>query len=282
MDKRTTEREVINELRDGMTVGIGGWGSRRKPMSLVREILRSPLKDLTLVSYGGPDVGLLCAAGKVRKVVYGFVSLDSIPLEPHFRIARQTGAIEAFELDEGMFQWGLYAAANRLPFLPTRAGLGSDVLQMNPELKLVKSPYGEGEELVAMPALELDVALIHMNRADETGNGQFLGPDPYFDDLYCMAAKRRFMSCEKIIPTKDLLQEGSVHTLKINRMMVDAVIEAPGGAHFTECPPDYGRDEEFQREYAYSAGDAEAWSKFKARYLDLESEAAYQEAVKSR
>ena len=282
MDKRTTEREVINELRDGMTVGIGGWGSRRKPMSLVREILRSPLKDLTLVSYGGPDVGLLCAAGKVRKVVYGFVSLDSIPLEPHFRIARQTGAIEAFELDEGMFQWGLYAAANRLPFLPTRAGLGSDVLAMNPELKLVKSPYGEGEELVAMPALELDVALIHMNRADETGNGQFLGPDPYFDDLYCMAAKRRFMSCEKIIPTKDLLQEGSIHTLKINRMMVDAVIEAPGGAHFTECPPDYDRDEEFQREYAYTASDAEAWSKFKARYLDLESEAAYQEAVKAR
>ena len=282
MDKRTTEREVINELRDGMTVGIGGWGSRRKPMSLVREILRSPLKDLTLVSYGGPDVGLLCAAGKVRKVVYGFVSLDSIPLEPHFRIARQTGAIEAFELDEGMFQWGLYAAANRLPFLPTRAGLGSDVLAMNPELKLVKSPYGEGEELVAMPALELDAALIHMNRADETGNGQFLGPDPYFDDLYCMAAKRRFMSCEKIIPTKDLLQEGSIHTLKINRMMVDAVIEAPGGAHFTECPPDYDRDEEFQREYAYTASDAEAWSKFKARYLDLESEAAYQEAVKAR
>jgi glutaconate CoA-transferase subunit A len=282
VDKRTTEREVINELRDGMTVGIGGWGSRRKPMSLVREILRSPLKDLTLVSYGGPDVGLLCAAGKVRKVVYGFVSLDSIPLEPHFRIARQTGAIEAFELDEGMFQWGLYAAANRLPFLPTRAGLGSDVLAMNPELKLVKSPYGEGEELVAMPALELDVALIHMNRADETGNGQFLGPDPYFDDLYCMAAKRRFMSCEKIIPTKDLLQEGSIHTLKINRMMVDAVIEAPGGAHFTECPPDYGRDEEFQREYASTASDAEAWSKFKARYLDLESEAAYQEAVKAR
>ncbi len=82
MDKRTTEREVVAELRDGMTIGVGGWGSRRKPMSLVREILRSELRDLTIVSYGGPDVGLLCAAGKVRKVIYGFVSLDSIPLEP--------------------------------------------------------------------------------------------------------------------------------------------------------------------------------------------------------
>src|SRR6266481_4240729 len=106
-DKRATEDDVVAELRNGMTLGIGGWGSRRKPMSLVRAILRSGLKDLTIVSYGGPDVGLLCAAGKVRKVVFGFVSLDSIPLEPHFRAARQSGAIEAMEVDEGMLQWGL-------------------------------------------------------------------------------------------------------------------------------------------------------------------------------
>ena len=108
-DKRTNEDDVVGELANGMTIGIGGWGSRRKPMSLVRAILRSPLTNLTLVSYGGPDVGLLCAAGKVRKVVYGFVSLDSIPLEPHFRQARQQGTIEAMELDEGMLQWGLHS-----------------------------------------------------------------------------------------------------------------------------------------------------------------------------
>ena len=72
-DKRMTEDEVVARLRSGMTVGIGGWGSRRKPMSLVRAILRSGLRDLTIVSYGGPDVGLLCAAGKVeRKVLRSF------------------------------------------------------------------------------------------------------------------------------------------------------------------------------------------------------------------
>ena len=111
-------------------------------------------------------------------MVYGFVSLDSIPLEPHFRKARQAGAIEAIEYDEGMFQWGLYAAALRLPFLPTRAGLGSDVMKVNPGLRTVQSPYDDGETLLAMPAIELDVALVHMNRADVHGNGQFLGPDP--------------------------------------------------------------------------------------------------------
>ena len=91
-DKRMTEEDVVGRLRSGMTIGIGGWGSRRKPMSLVRAILRSDLTDLTVVSYGGPDVGLLCAAGKVRKLVFGFVSLDSIPLDPLFRAARQQGA----------------------------------------------------------------------------------------------------------------------------------------------------------------------------------------------
>jgi len=282
VDKRTTEREVVAELQSGMTLGIGGWGSRRKPMALVREILRSPLRDLTIVSYGGPDVGLLCATKKVRKVAFGFVSLDSIPLEPHFRAARQAGEIETFELDEGMFQWGLYAAANRLPFLPTRAGLGSDVMRVNPQLKTVRSPYEDGEELVAMPAIELDVALIHMNRADAAGNGQFLGPDPYFDDLFCGAAKRRFMTCEKLVPTGELLSEGSVHTLLINRTMVDGVIETPNGAHFTECPPDYGRDEAFQKEYAATAKDPEAWKSFAERYLSLESEQEYQKRVSGR
>jgi glutaconate CoA-transferase subunit A len=282
MDKRTTLAAIVSELRDGMTIGIGGWGSRRKPMAIVREILRSPLRDLTIVSYGGPDVGLLCAAGKVRKVVYGFVSLDSIPLEPHFRAARQAGGVQTSELDEGMFQWGLQAAAYRLPFLPTRAGLGTDVMKINPELRTVRSPYADGEELVAMPALTLDVALIHMNRADASGNGQYLGPDPYFDDLYCMAAKRRFMSCEKLVRPEDFLKEGTLHTLLINRLMVDGVVETPNGAHFTECPPDYGRDEAFQREYADSARDPAAWEAFARKYLSLESEKAYQEAVRKR
>ena len=282
LDKRISEEQVLSELQDGMTIGIGGWGSRRKPMSLVRAIARSALKDLTIVAYGGPDIGILCATGKVKKLIYGFVSLDSIPLEPYFRAARQAASVEVMELDEGMFQWGLYAAALKLPFLPTRAGLGSDVLSLNPALKLVQSPYADGEELVAMPAIPLDVALIHMNRGDMAGNGQFLGPDPFFDDLFCMAAKRRFMSVERIVPTESFLQEGSIHTLKISRMHVDGVIEAPFGAHFTECLPDYPRDEAFQKEYAAAAADPAAWQAFRARYIDGPSDlAVYTRAVEA-
>jgi glutaconate CoA-transferase subunit A len=282
-DKRTTEDEAVAELRDGMTIGIGGWGSRRKPMSAVRAILRSPVKDLTVVSYGGPDVGLLCAAGKVRKAVYGFVSLDSIPLEPHFRTARQNGTVDAMELDEGMLMLGLMAAAWRVPFLPTRAGMGSDLVRVMPEIETVVSPYpgpdgGEPEELVAMPALPLDVAFVHLNRADRAGNAQFLGPDLYMDDWFTLAADRTFVSCEQVIPTEDFPKHGPLTTQRISRMHVAGVIEAPGGAHFTECPPDYGRDEAFQKHYAATASSPEAWDEFRTRFLDGD-EAGYRAAV---
>ncbi len=277
-DKRMSVADVVGKLESGMTIGIGGWGSRRKPMAIIRAIANSPLTDLTLVSYGGPDVGLLVAAGKVRRLVSGFVSLDSIALEPHFRAARQRGEVEFFEVDEGMLQWGLLAAAQRLPFLPIRAGLGSDVMSVNPQLKTITSPYEDGEELVAMPALTLDASIIHMNRADAVGNGQFLGPDPYFDDLFCGAAQQRFMSCERIVDTAELTKEASFHTLKINRLMIDGVIETPNGAHFTTCTPDYERDEKFQRAYAAAAADPEAWETFRQRFL-AGDEAAYQQAV---
>ncbi len=271
--------EVAGELCSGMTIGIGGWGSRRKPMALVRAILRSDLTDLEIVSYGGPDVGLLIAGGHVRRVVTGFVSLDTIPLEPHYRHGRQRGTVELAELDEGMLHWGLLAAAHRLPFLPIRAGLGSDVPRVNPGLRTVRSPYADGEELLAMPALRLDAALIHLNRADAAGNGQYLGRDPYFDDLFCLAAGRAYLSCERIVPTASLAGSGPPQSLLVNRAMVHGVVEAPGGAHFTSCVPDYGRDEAFQARYAAAAASPEDWQRFRAEFLDGD-EAGYQAAVR--
>ena len=233
------------------------------------------------MSYGGPDDGLLCAAGKVRRLIYGFVSLDSIALEPHFRSARQAGTIaEPVEYNEGMLQWALYAGSLRLPFLPTRAGLGSGVMDVNPSLRTVRSPYDDAEDLLAVPAIRLDAAFVHMNRSDDRGNAQFLGPDIYFDDLFLTACEpgRRFVSAEKIVPTAELLKEGTFHTLKINRSMVDGVIAAPNGAHFTTCEPDYGRDEAFQKAYVEAARDEQSWRAFVDRFMSSD-EAGYQNAV---
>jgi glutaconate CoA-transferase subunit A len=283
-DKRTTVDDIVGELRSGMTLGIGGWGSRRKPMAVVRAICRSDLTDLTVVAYGGPDVGLLCATGKVRKVVCGFVTLDSIALDPHWRAARQHGKVEAMEVDEGMFFLGLQAASWRLPFLPTRAGLGSDVLGINPDLRLVRSPYGADSpfaadpadadvELVAMPALRLDAAIVHVNRADSAGNGQILSPDPFFDALFLGAAERRFLTTERVVENGELATGGHpLSSVPIHRILVDGVAETPGGAHFTANPPDYGRDEKFQKEYAAAATDPAEWDAFAARYVFVDDD----------
>ncbi|MFC9957131.1 CoA transferase subunit A [Streptomyces nigra] len=275
-DKTMTADEAVSRLRDGMTVGIGGWGSRRKPMALIRAMLRSGVTGLTVVSYGGPDVGMLAAAGRIRRLVAPFATLDSIPLEPHFRAARERGELDLMEVDEAMLLWGLRAAANRMPFLPVRAGLGSDVMRVNPGLRTVTSPYDDGETFVAMPALRLDAALVHVNRADRRGNGQYLGPDPYFDDLFCEAADTAYVSCERIVDTAELAKGGPPQSLLVKRHRVTGVIEAPGGAHFTSCAPDYGRDEEFQRTYATTP-----WPEFAARYLGGD-EQTYRAAVGRR
>lgn len=277
-DKRMTPEEVVGRLRSGMTLGIGGWGSRRKPMALVRAILRSELTDLTVVSYGGPDVGLLAAAGRIRRLVAPFATLDSIPLEPHFRAARENGTLAMTELDEAMFMWGLRAAVHRMPFLPVRAGLGSDVMRVNPELRTVTSPYEDGEEFVAVPALRLDAALVHVNRADRFGNGQYLGPDPYFDDLFCEAADTAYVSCERLVDEDAGFGPETVpQSLLISRHSVTGVVETPNGAHFTSCVPDHDRDEPFQKLYATTP-----WPEFSARFLAGASEEDYQHAVQVR
>ncbi|MEU8775398.1 CoA-transferase [Streptomyces sp. NPDC048606] len=275
-DKTMTPDEVVARLRSGMTLGIGGWGSRRKPMALVRALLRSEITDLTVIAYGGPDVGLLAAAGRIRRLVAPFATLDSIPLEPHFRTARENGSLALTEYDEAMFMWGLHAAANRLPFLPVRAGLGSDVMRVNPELRTVTSPYADGEEFVAVPALRMDAALVHLNRADRLGNGQYLGPDPYFDDLFCEAADTAYVSCEQLVETAELAKAGPPQSLLVSRHSVTGVVETPHGAHFTSCAPDYGRDEAFQKLYATTP-----WAEFAARFLSGGSEHAYQRAVRT-
>ncbi|CCK30816.1 putative CoA-transferase subunit alpha [Streptomyces davaonensis JCM 4913] len=261
-DKTMTAEAAVSRLTSGMTLGIGGWGSRRKPMALVRALLRTEITDLTIVSCGGPDVGMLAAAGRIHRLVAPFVTLDSIPLEPHYRAAREQGTLQLTEYDEAMFLWGLRAAAHRLPFLPVRSGLGSDVMRVNPGLRTVTSPYDDAETFVAMPALRLDAALVHVNRADRRGNGQCLGPDPYFDDLFCEAADTAYVSCERIVDTAELTKEAAPQTLLVQRHTVTGVIEAPNGAHFTSCAPDYGRDESVQREYATTP-----WPQFAEHYL---------------
>jgi glutaconate CoA-transferase subunit A len=139
-------------------------------------------------------------------------------------------------------------------------------MRMNPELRTVASPYDD-EVYVAVPGIRLDVALLHLNRGDIHGNGQYLGPDPYFDDVLSMAADRCLLSVEKIVPTAELTALGPPQTLLVSRLFVHGVVEAPNGAHFTSCVPDYPRDEAFQKRYADAAADPDSWRAFYSEYL---------------
>lgn len=266
LNKQQTAAEAVSRLRDGMTVGIGGWGPRRKPMALVRELLRSDVKDLTVVAYGGADVGMLCAAGKVKKLVFAFVSLDFIPLEPYFRAARESGSIEVMEIDEGMLLLGLRAAAMRLPFIPTAVGLGTDVLRHNPGLKLIDSPY-DGKEWVAMPALKLDVALLHVDRADLRGVCQVTGPDLYMDDQFARAATETIVSCDEIVDSAFFARDEQARHVYWERSQTTVVVHAPCGAHPASCAPLYGFDQPHFKQYAASARAEHGWRDYFERYI---------------
>ena len=266
LNKERSARDAIAQLRDGMTIGIGGWGPRRKPMALVRELLRSPLRDLTVVSYGGPDVGMLCAGGKVKKLVFPFVTMDVIPLEPYYRKARESGAIEVMELDEGMFEWGLRAAGMRMSFLPTRVGLATDVMTRNPQLKTVTSPYDDGEVYVAMPALKLDAALLHVNEADRLGNTLVRGHDTFFDHLFARASTHTIVSTE-VLHDQLALDAATAKQNTFERYLVNTVVHAPCGAHPTTFGPSYGWDLEHLKRYNASATEDGGWQNYAAEFL---------------
>ena len=272
-DKRMTEDDVVAELRDGMTIGIGGWGSRRKPMSLVRahrcarRCRTSPSSATAAPTSGCCARPARCARSSTRSC-----SLDSIALEPHFRTARadrrgrrRSSSTRACSCS------GCRPRRWRVPFLPTRVGLGSDVVDApSPRSRTValalRRRRGAGGHAGAPPRRR---ARPHAPRRRARQR-----PVPRTStrtSTTCSAWPRRarFMSVEQIVDTDELAAEGPVQTLRINRLMTDGVVEAPNGAHFTECVPDYGRDEAFQKEYAATARSrTRRGTRSRAKYLD--------------
>lgn len=278
MNKEMSLKSVVAELRDGMTIGVGGWGPRHKPMALIREILRSDLKNLTVVAFGGPEVGMLSAAGKLAKATYGFVSLDFIPIEPYFRKARQEGTLKVSELDEGLLYLGLRAAGNQVPFAVTRVGLGSAVMKNNPEFKTIISPYDDKSELLAMPAIKLDAALLHVSRADRMGNTLTFGPDPFFDEFFARAADKVYVTAEEVV---DSIATDNPEEIKNNLFepyLVTGVVNAPLGAHPTTAHYAYGWDTGHLKAYSASANEEGGWKAFFDKHI-AGGEQSYIESV---
>ena len=169
------------------------------------------------------------------------------------------------------------AAGMRMSFLPTRVGLATDVMTRNPELRTVASPYDDGEVYVAMPALKLDAALLHVNVADRLGNTLERGRDRFFDHLFARAADASYVSCEQIEDHLALDAETAMDN-RFERYLVKGVVPAPCGAHPTYMGPEYGWDMAHLKVYNASATEEDGWTGYFNHYI-APGEDAYLQAV---
>ncbi len=270
MNKVVSLEYMAAQIPDGATVAIGGSSISRKPMAMVRALARSGVRNLRLiVDVGGPDVDLLIGAGAVREVIYAFVGFEFLGLAPHFRRARQEQTLNFQEWTEYTVMAGLDATIKRIPFMPTRAGMATDVLRVNPAFRIITDPFG-GADLVAVPALHPDFALIHVNYADASGNGVILG-DPHIDALCAKAARITFVSCEQVMTTEALRAVGV--GVQILRIHTAGVIEVPWGAHPTIMAPAYRLDVGAMQVYLQQARNEKGWAEYQEQCIDPPHEA---------
>jgi glutaconate CoA-transferase subunit A len=274
-DKRCTLAEAAALVRDGDTVALGGALSYREPMALVRELVRQGRRDLRLVgSAHGIDVDLLVGAGVAGAVEESYVGFEQdLGLAPAYRRAAQAGTIAVRETCCYTLLQQLRAAEYGLPFMPVRGIAGTGIHDLHPEYGEVTCPF-TGQRLVAVPALAPDVALIHGLSADRRGNVHLQRP-LVLDERFAHAAKRVVVTVEGFADSDTVGQAGIV----LPSFLVDAVVEAPLGAHPTSCYPHYTYDRAHLREWVSAAADDAGVAEYLARYVSAGGEAAYQEAV---
>ncbi len=236
--------DAIGSLPAGAVVAVGGGVMARKPLAAVRALAASGARELELVTFTGSlDVERLLGAGCLRSVRSSHVSLGEAGRASAFEAAVVAGEIEDLEESEWMLLGRLRAAAAGMPFLPTRAGLGSELVAAR-GLREVLDPY-TGTSYLAVPALHPDLALIHAWRADSDGNVQMPWPPEHLADvdvLIARAAKRAIVTVERLVPAEEVRR--TAERTVLFGFEVDAVVEAPRGAWPTASAPDYGPDVE--------------------------------------
>lgn len=239
-DKLMSEQEAVSRfVYDGCYIGTELYGTVRCPMSLVREVLRQGRKDLRVCGQGVLELDLWLAAGIVKKLDITYIGLELYGTSSALRRAVESGQIEScVEWSNGAISWRMKAAAMGVPFLPTRSMLGTDTLKYS-AAKVVQDPF-TGVKVALVPALILDVALIHVHRADRHGNAQIEGTSGFAAEM-ARAAKRLIISTEEIIPTEEIRKYPD-RTI-IPYYLVDAVVHAPFGSYPGEMAYVYGRDE---------------------------------------
>ncbi len=263
-DKVMTEAEAVSQfVYDGCYLGTELYGTVRAPMSLTREVVRQGKKNLRLCGQGVTELDLFLGAGLVKKLDITYIGLEVYGTSSALRRAVESGQVEScVEWSNGAITWRMKAAAMGVPFLPTRSMLGTDTLKYS-AAKVVRDPF-TGMKIALLPALILDVALIHVHRADKYGNCQVEGISGFAFEM-ARAAKRLIVSAEEIVPTEEIRKHPD--RTMIPYYLVDAVVHAPFGSHPGEMAYMYARDEDQIREWVQQSKTPEGTQAYLDKYI---------------
>jgi glutaconate CoA-transferase subunit A len=242
--------EVVAMIQDGMTIAIGGLLFANHPMPIIRGLIRRKARNLTVIgpASAGLDIDLLVGAGCIKRLITPYVSGEHlVATGPCFRRACEQGEIDNWEVTEAMSYCALQAAALKLPFLPTRGGLGSSVPDLNPDIKLFMDPI-EGKPLLAVPAVKPDITILHVQRADKYGNGQHLG-GVHGDRLMALAADKVILTTDRLVSNEVIRRTPYLTTVP----HAQCVVEVPFGSHPFSSQGAYQEDTEFLKNYVIAA-----------------------------
>ena len=261
-DKVTTMTEAISKLvHDGDTVMIEGF-THLICFAAGHEIIRQHKRDLTLCRLT-PDLlyDQMIGAGCARKIVFGWAGNPGVGPLYAFRRAVENGVPNPLEVEEyshaGMTA-RINAGAVRLPFLPLRTYMGSDLPKVNPAIRSVTCPY-TGEVLATVPALNPDVAIIHTQRTDANGNAQVWG-------LLGVQKETAFAAQRTIVVAEELVEEAVIRSdpnrTLIPGIIVDAVVIEPFGCHPSYVQGYYDRDNPFYIDWADISKEKETFDDY--------------------
>ena len=264
VDKLMSDQEAVSKfVYDGCYIGTELYGTVRAPMSLVREVVRQGVKDLRVCGQGVLELDLWLAAGLVKKLDITYIGLEVYGTSSALRRAVESGQVEkCVEWSNGAITWRMKATAMGVPFLPTRSMLGTDTLAYS-AAKVVEDPF-TGIKVALVPALVLDVGLIHVHRADKYGNCQIEGISGFATEM-SRACKRLIISAEEIVPTEEIRKYPD-RTI-IPYYLVDAVVHAPYGSYPGEMAYIYSRDEPGIKEWVEMSKTAEGAKEYLDKYV---------------
>ncbi|MDQ3695069.1 MAG: CoA transferase subunit A [Chloroflexota bacterium] len=264
IDKQTTMAAAIAAVPDGAILALGGNTLHRGPFAAVHELVRQRKRGLELVKTAGAyDVDLLCGTGCAAAVSAGFVGFETLyGLAPSYRREVEQGRVLAKEHACYSVIAGLRAAIQGVPFMPIAGMLGSD-LPAARGFESVRDPY-TGDGVVVIPALMPDVAIVHVQEADRTGNARIYGTR-FEDILMVRAARHVILTTEQLVDGATF--EAMPESVAISGFMVDAVVEAPGGARPGGCAGLYDFDAEYLAAYIAASKDAGSFDRFVAERI---------------